>query len=164
MSFFQNQNILNIIELVENIILFLLISYLLLTFGKLFKACRLYLKNKSIYQYNELNYKFTKQLSINQKIEVTNSILSMINNLIEIECQNTLKTFITLKQKYEYSKLSDDIPLISSNVYKALDKSIFEDPNILLTGDYLMKYITQQATVVLLGASMKFNEEYQNQA
>lgn len=161
MNFLHNENIIEIIFIVLIIIGSITIFYAFITLISLFKQIRIHLKNKSIIEYNKL----TKPniLATDEQVEVTKEILSLINTLIEIECNVTMKTFITLNQKYEYTRLSDDINIISTNVYEGLDKKlIFDNPNIFLTNDYIMKYISQQTSIILLANVIQFNADHTN--
>ena len=91
-------------------------------------------------------------------------MLIFISKLIEIECNNTMKTNIVLNQKYEFTNATEDIKNISTTVYEGLNPdNVFGNPNILLKDEYLMKYISQQTTIELIGQALRLNEAKRNE-
>ena len=129
----------------------------------LLNQIRIRLKQKTLVEYNQL-LQPKNLLTTDKQIEVTNNMLIFISKLIEIECNNTLKTNIVLNQKYEFTNATDDIKTISTAVYEGLNpENVFSNPNILLKDDYLMKYISQQTTIELLGQALRLNEAKRNE-
>ena len=129
----------------------------------LLNQIRIRLKQKTLVEYNQL-LQPKNLLTTDKQLEVTNNMLIFISKLIEIECNNTLKTNIVLNQKYEFTNATDDIKTISTAVYEGLNpENVFSNPNILLKDDYLMKYISQQTTIELLGQALRLNEAKRNE-
>lgn len=154
-------NNLNIILLVIGILFLFIVFYSFIEIISLIKGIKKYLNNKNVIDYNNLTK--PNVLSIDEQVEVSKDVLALINRLIEIECNITMKSFVSLNKKYEYTRLSEDIKIISTEVYNGLNKKIvFDNPNILLTNDYIMKYISQQTSIILLSAVMDFNANYLN--
>lgn len=164
MTILNNGKIMEIIILVLSGLGLITLIYGFIVIMTLLNQIRVRLKQKTLVEYNQL-LQPKNLLTTDKQIEVTTDLLLFISKLIEIECNNKLKANITLNQKYEFTKATDDITEISKAVYEGLNPdTVFGNPNILLKDDYIMKYISQQATVVLLGHALDINEAKRNEA
>lgn len=97
-------------------------------------------------------------LSMPDRIDLTNSILDLITFMITNEIMSYMKTFMALNIKYEVSNLDDDIKKISQTVFHGINPSLFADPNLILTPEYLMSYITKKTTNVFLETTIQYNQ------
>lgn len=159
MTFLHNQNILEIILFSLACLGVITIMYGFITVITLFRQIRIRLRAKTEIEIRKMNQPPDRTVSIDIQLEVTKDLLSFINHIIEVESTNKLKTYIPLNTKYEYTYLKEDIEDISSLVYGGLNKDIvFDNPNIFLTNEYIMKYISQQTTIIFMGLVIQYND------
>ena len=163
MEFLHDSKFIDIIILILSSLGVITIMFGFIVIMTLLNQIRIRLKQKTLVEYNQL-LQPKNLLTTDKQIEVTNNMLIFISKLIEIECNNTMKTNIVLNQKYEFTNATDDIKTISTAVYEGLNpENVFSNPNILLKDDYLMKYISQQTTIELLGQALRLNEAKRNE-
>lgn len=163
MEFLHDSKFIDIIILILSSLGVITIMFGFIVVMTLLNQIRIRLKQKTLVEYNQL-LQPKNLLTTDKQLEVTNNMLIFISKLIEIECNNTLKTNIVLNQKYEFTNATDDIKTISTAVYEGLNpENVFSNPNILLKDDYLMKYISQQTTIELLGQALRLNEAKRNE-
>lgn len=97
-------------------------------------------------------------LSMPERIELTNSILDLMTFMITNEIMSYMKSFLSLNVKYEVSNLDTDIKKISETVFHGINPTLFTDPNLILTSEYLMSYITKKTTNIFLETVMNYNQ------
>jgi hypothetical protein len=57
--------------------------------------------------------------------------------------------------------LADDIEEVSESVYDGLKKDLaFNNPNVFVSDEYLMKYISQQSSIIFMGLVIQYNSKY----
>jgi len=163
MEFLHDSKFIDIIILILSSLGVITIMFGFIVVMTLLNQIRIRLKQKTLVEYNQL-LQPKNLLTTDKQIEVTNNMLIFISKLIEIECNNTMKTNIVLNQKYEFTNATEDIKNISTTVYEGLNPdNVFGNPNILLKDEYLMKYISQQATIELIGQALRLNEAKRNE-
>lgn len=101
----------------------------------------------------------TPSVPMNMRIANTNSILEMIDTMIQNEISNTLRSCISLRKRYEFINMDDDIKSISTKVYKGLVNETFTNDSLMITGEYLMNYITAHSTLLLIATAQQYNSQ-----
>lgn len=127
---------------------------------KLLKDLRLYIVNKSnsFYLANQKNTSIdNSSLTMPERIELTNSILDLISFMVNNEIVSDFKTYVALNTSYDISKLDDDVTTISQRVFDGINKTLFKDPNLILTETYLMEFITKKTINTLLDVAQTHN-------
>jgi len=86
-------------------------------------------------------------ITLQQKSVTTLSVIDTIDKLITMEIEDTLKTYARLNEKYNSTRMAEDIESISNRVYNALKKTVYESDDIILTDEYIMNYIVTHTTI-----------------
>ena len=152
-------------EQVFEIAIFVVICFTILTFFYGFFSFILFLRNVGFYLRDKNMVEAAKVAKVETpdpitQFEATNDLLRLINTLIDNQCTVILKTTVALGEKYNYTSIKDDVTSISNMVFNGLDKNmIFSNPNIFLTNEYIMTYITQQTSLTLLNAVITYNTQ-----
>ena len=160
----------NIIEWVNNttwiqIILLIIASifsiYVLKLVFSFINSSINFLKEKSrkltIENREKLNLNTTPSLTIDRRIDITNAIFDLIAFMIANEIYSVFKPYQTLGTPYQINKFDEDLTNISKTVFEGLKVDLFTDPNILVTKEYLMAYITKRTTSMLLDNMIMHN-------
>ena len=153
MNFLHNQEIMEIIIFSLVCLGAITIMYGFITLITLMRQVRIRLKTKTQIE--------LAKLVEPKDIELTRDFMNLINELIKIESDSKLKTYAPLNKKYEYTMLADDIEEISESVYDGLKKDLaFNNPNVFVSDEYLMKYIAQQSSIIFMGLVIQYNSNY----
>ena len=65
-----------------------------------------------------------------------------------------------INSKYELIKLDEDAKQIATNIFQAIAKdNTFIENNLIVTNDYVMKYITDESIIKLLDKATKYNSK-----
>lgn len=91
------------------------------------------------------------------KADNTNKFLSIVKNMIENEVMNILKEDIQLNQPYKMLNFDDDSRKIAINVYDSLEKDELSSGHMIITTEYLQKYIIQESIKIFLSAITTHN-------
>lgn len=135
---------------------------------RIMKQYRLNLKERNNLKLQLAIIKSQQDLNQNKKIitkpkeqfELTNDILDLIDKLIQIEASNKLKQSAMLNEKYQTINADNDIRSIADAVFDSLKKeNIFNNDDIFLNDEYIMKYIAQQSSIVFLALVKNYNNE-----
>lgn len=135
---------------------------------RIMKQYRLNLKERNNLKLQLAIIKSQQDLNQNKKIitkpkeqfELTNDILDLIDKLIQIEASNKLKQSAMLNEKYQTINADNDIRSIADSVFDSLKKeNIFNNDDIFLNNEYIMKYIAQQSSIVFLALVKNYNNE-----
>lgn len=135
---------------------------------RIMKQYRLNLKERNNLKLQLAIIKSQQDLNQNKKIitkpkeqfELTNDILDLIDKLIQIEASNKLKQSAMLNEKYQTINADNDIRSIADAVFDSLKKeNIFNNDDIFLNNEYIMKYIAQQSSIVFLALVKNYNNE-----
>lgn len=135
---------------------------------RIMKQYRLNLKERNNLKLQLAIIKSQQDLNQNKKIitkpkeqfELTNDILDLIDKLIQIEASNKLKQSAMLNEKYRTINADNDIRSIADSVFDSLKKeNIFNNDDIFLNNEYIMKYIAQQSSIVFLALVKNYNNE-----
>ena len=150
-----------------SIISFTIITYIIfLLIYKLFEILnsinKLIKENIMKYQIRRTDHLDMVTMQLSERIELTNSIFNLIDDMIHEEILSFMKTFISLPEKYQILNLDIDVGKISTIIYEAFNKDIFLDPNVLITQEYMMSYITKKTSYELLIAVLAHNENINN--
>ena len=157
-SFIKNEQVLEIAIFVVICFSILAFFYGFFTFILFLRNVGFYLRDRNMVEAAKVT-KEEKPDPITQ-FEATNDLLKLINTLIDNQCTVILKTTVALGEKYNYTSIKDDVTSISNTVFNGLDKTmVFNNPDIFLTDEYIMTYITQQTSLTLLNAVITYNTQ-----
>lgn len=101
-----------------------------------------------------------KELDYLDKIEATVRLINLINVLTDNEINNKFTSLSKINSKYELMKLDDDAVVIATNIFNAINsEENFINGNIVVSNEYIMKYITDEAIIKLLDKASQFNNK-----
>lgn len=101
-----------------------------------------------------------KELDYLDKIEATVRLINLINVLTDNEINNKFTSLSKINSKYELMKLDDDAVVIANNIFNAINsEENFINGNIVVSNEYIMKYITDEAIIKLLDKASQFNNK-----
>ena len=70
-----------------------------------------------------------------------------------------LKTYVTLRQPYDYPRMGDDMQTIATEVFNGLKKQyLFNNEHTLVTDDYIIRYIQNQTILIFIKTIQELNE------
>ena len=102
-----------------------------------------------------INLHINMKMRINQ-IKFSEELLKSIEKTIQIEISHELEKYeIIENNKYNPINIDKDIEILSKRVFDAYKKDIFSANNTLFTSEYLMRYITNYTTTVMLSYTAK---------
>ena len=96
------------------------------------------------------------------RVDITNSVLNFINDLVHNEVIDVMTTYRELNTVYEVSKIDKDIERISTSVYQSLADDLYEDPNLIIKDEAILRYISRVAKLDMINTVSKFNEIIRN--
>lgn len=132
----------------------ILMLYAFMYLGIMIKNIALYFMRKS-----ELIKKENSNVFTTRHIDYTNRIIEVINSIIVNEVVDFLKSLAVLKQKYNFINLDKDISNISTVVYQAFKANAYTSEYNILNEEYIMKYITNRVTLVLIEQATMINND-----
>lgn len=132
----------------------ILMLYAFMYLGIMIKNIALYFMRKS-----ELIKKENSNVFTTRHIDYTNRIIEVINSIIVNEVVDFLKSLAVLKQKYNFINLDKDIGNISTVVYQAFKSNAYTSEYNILNEEYIMKYITNRVTLVLIEQATMINND-----
>lgn len=91
------------------------------------------------------------------RLDVTNEMYNFISFLIANEIVRIFESYASLNLPYVVNKFDKDLENICSTVFEMLKPEIFEDPDLLITKEALMKFIAKRTTVMLLQTMFSHN-------
>lgn len=91
------------------------------------------------------------------RLDVTNEMYNFISFLIANEIVRKFESYASLNVPYAVNKFDEDLENICSTVFAILKPEIFEDPDLLITKEALMKFIAKRTTVMLLQTMFSHN-------
>ena len=97
-------------------------------------------------------------ISMPDRVELTNSVLDLITYTINQEITSTMQPYIQLSQQFPINNIDVAIKNISNNVFNAIDRDMFLDSDLLLTSEYLQKFITSKTKNAMLDVVMRHND------
>lgn len=150
-----------------------LVSFIIIIFAinfityivKLFGDIRSYIVNKSnsYYLANQKNTrKDNSTLPMPDRIELTNDVLDLISFMINNEIVTEMKTYISLSNPYVISNIDKDAATIAERVFKGINENLFTDPDLVLTKEYLISFITKKTLTTLLDVTQQHNSNLRN--
>ena len=132
---------------------------------KLLSNIRAYIVNKSnsFYLANQKNTLMgNTTMTLSDRIEMTNGILDLITFMVNNEIVSSFKPYIGLNSSYDMSNMDTDIAAISNNIFNGINKELFKDPNLILTEEYLMSFITKKTINIMLDVAQAHNNNIRN--
>ena len=91
------------------------------------------------------------------RLDVTNEMYNFISFLIANEIVRIFESYASLNVPYAVNKFDEDLENICSTVFAILKPEIFEDPDLLITKEALMKFIAKRTTIMLLQTMISHN-------
>ena len=122
----------------------------------LLRSCSKMATSKKEY-YNALTEKETKPMDMVSRVNITASMLKLIDTLVAIEIDNRLVVMILIKNPYNMIQLDKDIEVMSKRVFDAINKELFDDPNLCLNQDYILQFISTQISNKFIQAMLTTN-------
>ena len=96
--------------------------------------------------------------SLGTKIDVTNELMKLIDDLIMIEFGSLLHRFAIMNQQYPVNRTDNDVKAVATTVFEAIKGEYFTDDDLILTEDYLFRYITERSKTLILASVMEYNQ------
>ena len=109
----------------------------------LLRSCSKMATSKKEY-YNALTKKENQPLDAVSRVNITASMLKIIDTLVAIEIDNRLVSMMLLKTPYNMLQLDKDIEVMSRRVFESIKAEMFNDPNLCLNTDYILQFISTQ--------------------
>lgn len=91
------------------------------------------------------------------RLDVTNEMYNFISFLIANEIVRIFESYASLNLPYVVNKFDEDLEKICATVFEMLKPEIFEDPDLLITKEALMKFIAKRTTIMLLQTMISHN-------
>ena len=91
------------------------------------------------------------------RLDVTNEMYNFISFLIANEIVRIFESYASLNLPYVVNKFDEDLEKICATVFEMLKPEIFEDPDLLITKEALMKFIAKRTTIMLLQTMFSHN-------
>ena len=149
----------NIVYLIGNIFIgiLLFILYILLT-NLIINMSDYFAKKRDLIHY-EINR--PKEVTLGRKMDVTNELLKMIDDMIMTEFGGVLHRFAILGEIYPTIRIDNDVKEVATIVFSAFNPDTFKDLELCVTEEYLMKYITERSKTLALNAVYEYNTALQ---
>ena len=101
--------------------------------------------NKIVAQYEDDH----PTLEIDQRIKCTRELLTLIDDTVSLELINNKRYEIFLSSNANNRDIDKDIEDIARSVFESLRPEVFSDKNLVMTEEYLMKYIQKRTFVAV---------------
>ena len=88
-------------------------------------------------------------LEIDQRIKCTRELLTLIDDTVALELINNKRYEIFLNTNVNNRDIDKDIEEIARSVFNSLRPEVFSDKNLVMTEEYLMKYIQKRTFVAV---------------
>lgn len=88
-------------------------------------------------------------LEIDQRIKCTRELLTLIDDTVTLELINNKRYEIFLSSNVNNRDIDKDIEDIARSVFESLRPEVFSDKNLVMTEEYLMKYIQKRTFVAV---------------
>ena len=88
-------------------------------------------------------------LEIDQRIKCTRELLTLIDDTVSLELINNKRYEIFLSSNINNRDIDKDIEDIARSVFESLRPEVFSDKNLVMTEEYLMKYIQKRTFVAV---------------
>lgn len=144
-------------------IIFIITTIFLISIIMLINQFRRYIRDiveaKKIY-YMTINQEKHINIPADKQITITKELMKLIDELISNEVTNKLRNLAALQEKYEYLNTADDVREISQIVFDGFKKeNLFNNPDVFITDEYIMKYIAQQTSLLFLSSVKDYNSK-----
>ena len=95
--------------------------------------------------------------SFSDNIDTTISFMSLCTSLIDNEVGKLISTYLQSNKKYEYLKVDEDVRTISDNVYSAFKENIINNDELIISSEFIMKFIIEETLNRLLTLAKEYN-------
>ncbi len=96
-------------------------------------------------------------VSFSDNIDTTISFMSLCTSLIDNEVGKLISTYLQSNKKYEYLKVDEDVRTISDNVYSAFKENIINNDELIISSEFIMKFIIEETLNRLLTLAKEYN-------
>lgn len=93
-----------------------------------------------------------------EDVVLTDNIKSYINEMIELQITNIFIKLKAINERYDVSKIDEDIANISKAVLVGLNPRVFEC-DFVITNKYLIEYVTMRVSSILMETSVEYNSK-----
>lgn len=122
----------------------------------LLRSCSKMLNSKREY-YDSLTTKENQPLDTVSRVNITASMLKLIDTLVDIEIDNKLVAMMLIKKPYNMLQLDKDIEAMSHRVFASIKSEMFGDSNLCLNRDYILQFISTQISNKFIQAMLTTN-------
>ena len=145
--------------IVVKIIFILLLGLILVSVFNLINNISILIQEKTKYQslVNEKEVRYDSKMSVTERLDVSIDLLNLCDQLVDKEIMKTLRSYVLLNTRYDMHRIDKDAELISTNVYSALKSEALIDPDLLLSTDCYLRYITDETIVRLITTVKNYN-------
>lgn len=122
-----------------------------------------YFKQKANYQMiintNETNVK--TKMTMTERVDITLSIMNLLNVLIDNEINKTLQACARINTKYDVTRLDKDVKIIATTVFEAIKPEVFISADSIISDNFLMQHITDEVMIRLMKVGQEYNKALQ---
>ena len=138
-------------EIIKIIVLLLIISII-------YQVCGIFKRLKKLISAKTDSINSTsRQFSITRRVEASERIMQMINNLVDIEISSLIASMELVHVPYNILSRDSDIKKISNRIFNSLKIEAFVNNELLVKDEYLLEYITSRVSIGLQVAMIKTN-------
>ena len=94
-----------------------------------------------------------------QALKYSNQLLDTISLIAKVEVTAKLQSLELINVQYDIAKLDSDIKEISSNIFKAIKASSYQNENCIFDEDYLFKFIYKMVSMNLMEDAVTLNSK-----
>ena len=134
------------------VILFIILICMIIGFSALINLLK-----KIIKKNNEI-IKNNSNIEIKYDLEKSLDIKKCIDELIEYEITNKLKSYIPLHTKYDIIKIDADSKEIATNIYNSFKKEFITEEDLVFNTEFYYNYIVKRTITKFLLIVNEYNE------
>lgn len=145
--------------IVVKIIFIIIIGLILISVFNLINNISILIQEKTKYQslINEKEIRYGSKMSVTERFDVSIDLLNLCDQLVDKEIMKTLRTYVLLNTKYDMQRIDKDAEMISTNVFSSLKSEALIDPDLLLSSECYLRYITDETIVRLITTAKNYN-------
>ena len=102
-----------------------------------------------------------ERLTLEARLNISNELLKMIDDMIMTEFGGVLHRFAVMSEIYPVLSFDDDVKNVATNVFNSFKPNTFSSPELCITEDFLLKYITERSKTLALSSVFEYNTALQ---
>ena len=103
---------------------------------------------------------YNSKAPLKDKMDNTERMLDLIDMLINQHIIVLFRNLASLRTEgYKINNLDKDVKDIASKVFECLNADELLNAEMMVNKDYILRYITQQTTMLILANARQFNDE-----